>query len=160
MLKRLVSFKGRAGPGEWWAVTLATGAINLIGAALLALVVVRFIPGEDGWRRAVWYCSALLCAVTLWPIVATNVRRAHDYGSSGLYQGLLAGASVAAWLAFRISPWSVAPSPWWLPDLEDLSGLMLIMLGMWNGMQNGSLEDNRYGPSPKAQTTAEAPAQA
>jgi uncharacterized membrane protein YhaH (DUF805 family) len=150
MLRHLFSLKGRASPGEWWAVTVATGLFNLAGAALLALLVVNYFPPEDDWPWATWTCRVVCCALTLWPIITVNIRRAHDRGQRGLFEGSLAGASVIAWLAFVLTPWTDPLMPAaWLPPLEVLPLLMLIALFYWNGVMPGTQGPNAYGQAAK-----------
>ncbi len=152
MLRHLFSLKGRAGPGEWWAVTLAILALNLLGATLVALLVLQLLPaevappGEEGWMWTTWFCRAGFCALTLWPYIAATIRRAHDRGKSGLLEVLLVMVSAIIWLGFLATPW---PEPDWLHDAQGLIVFTLIVLCGWNGLLPGTEGPNAYGQEAK-----------
>jgi uncharacterized membrane protein YhaH (DUF805 family) len=156
MLRHLFSFEGRAGPGEWWAVTVATLAVNLLGTALVAALVVQLLPaqvassGDERLMWTSWFCRAGVCLLTLWPYISVNIRRAHDRGKSGLLEVLLAMVSAIIWLGFMLTPWPAPVMPVaWLPDIDDLPLLMLIVLFYWNGVTPGTEGPNAYGPEAK-----------
>ncbi len=152
MLRHLFSLKGRARPGEWWAVTIATLALNLLGATLVALLVLRLLPaqpassGDEHLMWTAWFCRAGVCLLTLWPYIAVNIRRAHDRGTSGLFETLLVAVSAIIWLGFMLTPWPDPVMPLaWLPDIDNLPLLMLLALFYWNGVTPGTGGPNAYG---------------
>lgn len=156
MLRPLFSFEGRAGPGEWWAVTVAILALNLLGAILFALLAVQLLPAwaaspeYDGWMWALWFCRAGFCALTLWPYTAVTIRRAHDRGKSGLIDSLLVAVSVIIWLGFVWTPWPDLEMPVaWLQQGDFLPMLALVALFEWSGGWPGTAGPNAYGPEPK-----------
>ena len=156
MLRHLFSFEGRAGPGEWWAVTVAILAVNLLGADLIAALAVQLLPtevssqGDESWMWTSWFCRAGVCLLTLWPYIAVNIRRAHDRGKSGLLEVLLAMASTVIWLGFMLTPWPDPVMPVaWLPSIDSLPLLMQVVLFGWNGASPGTEGPNAYGPEPR-----------
>lgn len=152
MLRHLFSFEGRAGPGEWWAVTIAILALNLLGATLVAWLALQLLPaelssqGDEGWMWTMWFCRAGFCGLTLWPYIAATIRRAHDRGKSGLFETLLVIVSAIIWLGFFWTPW---PGPDWLHDAQGLIVTMLIVLCGWNGLEPGTEGPNAYGQAAK-----------
>lgn len=156
MLRHLFSLKGRAGPGEWWAVTVAILALNLLGAALVAALAVQLLPaeissqGDEAWMWTAWFCRAGVCLLTLWPYAAVNIRRAHDRGKSGLVETLLVAVSAIIWLGFMLTPWPDPVMPVaWLPSIDNLPLLILIALFYWNGVTPGTDGPNAYGEAAK-----------
>lgn len=72
-LKKYLSFNGRAGRAEFWLITLVISAIVLVPAYVI------FRPYSDDAR----YYVEISALITLWPLLAVQVRRWHDRNKSG-----------------------------------------------------------------------------
>lgn len=143
MIRRVLSLNGRASPDEWWAVTIVAG---LAKTCLLFAVVPLLSADSAGWQWRMWSVLAVIDLALFWPLVAVNVRRAHDRGKTGLLEGGLVLVALLAGLAVDQTPWS-----------EEAMGVVATLLrglvyGPWvvllclQGLTPGVEGDNRYGP--------------
>ncbi len=142
------SARGRSTRQEYWiSVGVLVGAQALISVVLhgggLGLIVTFF------WVR-------------------TYSRRLHDLGQSGWMQCLLYAAQLVAMAAGMIWAWPeiVAAGRPHLDGATSLDTLWPLALAatasfilqagytLWLGVYPGDVDDNRYGPSPRAENLA------
>ncbi len=147
MLRRLLSFEGRAGRQEWWTICTLVGLAKLMALfALVPFVTPVDIDGGASWRSGTLLLRSTLELLFLWPLLAINLRRAHDRNLSGVIEA----AAVVLLGAIMLVPldlsWPGAPSS------ETVLLLRAVVIGgagvtlSLQALLPGTAGDNRYGP--------------
>lgn len=132
-IRRLFSFKGRAGRLEFWL--LAIPITTVIWGALIAF---SSIEGPLAAQAALLFAIA---PVGVAANLALGTRRLHDRGRSGLWLLLYHGVPTATFLALGIAvDAGDDPSTWFAVPL-----LVPAMAGLIDlGLLNAKASENRY----------------
>lgn len=146
MIRRVLSPTGRAGPDEWWTVTILAGIAKICLLFAAAPLLSGDAPDHQ-WR--IWSVLAVLDLTLFWPLVAVNVRRAHDREKNGLIEGGLVLVALLAGLAVEQTPWSEEAMGVFTPFLRGLVYGPWAVLLVLQGLRPGVEGDNRYGPPAK-----------
>lgn len=151
MIHRLLSPNGRAGREEWWTVTVLVGLAKLcIMFAATPLAALTGDVGSSAWQWCIWILLAALDLMLLWPLIALNLRRAHDRDAGGEFEVAILFAAVVASLAVDNTPWDEERLGWVANLLRALVYGGPIVLALNQGLVPGRAGDNRYGPPAKA----------
>ncbi len=111
----LFSFQGRIPRSKFWLFVLWYG-LGLVGAVVL-----------DVLANAEGVVALLVALAALWPSLAVQVKRLHDFDYSG----------------------------WWL--LASVIPLVGLGIFLACGIHKGTAGDNRFGPDPLGRTPSPSP---
>ncbi len=157
-LKNYAKFDGRARRKEFWYFSLFYVVFTFPVALIDALLPVALaLPVSLTFALALLgtgILEVIYHLVHLVPAIAVGVRRLHDIGRSG-YWILING-----WVWVRLTPRTLEDEGGWpyLVVQFFVGGILGGFILLWFWVKDSELGDNRYGPNPKGEIPASAPA--
>ena len=165
---KYLSFSGRLRRRDWWLLgillmVVTTVLSQLAVYALYGVNYTMFSNELDQIAKATHLPSVgvqvLVGLLTLWPALALSAKRAHDRDKGAttvivliVLNTLLSYGSAIYNAYVGIDPQN--PSLWMVaPGL--ISFVIMIFLLITLGFLDGTPDDNRFGPSPKAEPVDE-----
>ena len=167
--QKLFSFDGRLRRRDWWLLGLAVALVQFVVMLSVHLLVSE--QGEPflGMLRITesglvvstsWWAATGISALALWPQLAMGVKRGHDIGWSAAWTtvlylisflGGLAPYDFGAALGAQID---AGRTEFFVPlALLVVSMIVNVVLVAAFGFVDGRPEANRYGTSPKFEST-------
>ena len=146
-LKYLFTFRGRAGRDEFWQINAGLGALVMI-VLLVTILGVWSVASIFGASDLTKLFVTAIVFVPLWSpfwvaSCAVWVRRAHDLGMSGWWVAVQRLCFLGAITAFLLNLNMGALTP--LAAVGTTMLLVVMALGFWLQLREGSVEPNRYG---------------
>jgi len=135
--QKLFGFHGRLRRRDFWVLW--------ISCTLTAAVLVVIVTRSFGIRLSDQE-NQLIPLATLWPTYALLAKRMHDRDRSAWWALLLLAPELVGYLGAIVD----LPQVILLPS-KITGGLVALWFFFEFGFLEGTLGDNRFGPSPKAQ---------
>jgi uncharacterized membrane protein YhaH (DUF805 family) len=137
LAQKLFGFQGRLRRRDFWTLWISC----TLTAAVLFVVITRSfgIQVSDQERQ-------LIPLAILWPTYALLAKRMHDRNRSAWWALLLLAPELVGYLEAVVD----LPQVLLLPS-KITGGLVALWFFFEFGFLEGTLGDNRFGPSPKAQ---------
>ena len=148
LLRLFFSFRGRAGRGGFWLVSLAWLALGFVLDYVWTVTGVKEVQiGENHFVDAAFVLPLLTMLVSC---VAIGVKRLHDRNKSAWWALLFYVGPPAIQILASLNDLDAAIMVW----LMVLSGALSIWALVELGCLSGTRGANRFGPDPLAPDTA------